>query len=65
VSRQWRGEWADAAGNIVEYHVRAQGRHGRVHATYMPAAVVAEVQAKLAADASMPTMDPPQGSRRY
>jgi hypothetical protein len=65
VSRQWSGEWADAAGNVVEYHVGANGRQGRVYATYVPAAVVAEVQAKLAAAASAPPMDPPPGSRRY
>jgi hypothetical protein len=47
---EWLGEWRDAAGNQVAYRLAGDGRQGRGSAAYLPAAVVAEMTARLDAD---------------
>lgn len=51
---KWRGEWDDAQGNVLEYHVwafrvaKGPGHHLRVFAAYIPADLVkAGVNAEL------------------
>jgi hypothetical protein len=60
---QWIGEWRDAAGNQIAYRFQGDGRHGRASATFWPAVVIAEMDARRAADRASESPHRPNVSR--
>jgi hypothetical protein len=45
--RDWQGEWENSRGNIVMYHLAADGWRLRGHAAFIPLAVVEATRRKL------------------
>jgi hypothetical protein len=62
---QWRGEWENEGGDILEYSLGGTGRQLRGYASYAPRLVVEERRRKLRELSSAPPTPPPGSRRTY